>query len=478
MNMSTLCGYPVHEASIVKLPGLTLAMAQTPKGEGILGIGVDAGFESEPVAGADQPCFIAPLTHHNAKRLRQLLPHTAPKQGLAGTCSIGVGDRLGLATPGHLRAFAQYPDVFPVLAQQSIRELNLTGRSYEQVLDSATFAVFRAGWTRGFGADGDHLKKPEEIRYALDCGFSMITLDCSEHIRNEALGMDEAQLAAAYAADPEMEARYLDQRIQLDDGSEVSFDKVELMRTVLIYGQAIAFMKQIYADFIKGQAVDFEISIDETSTPTTPAQHFFVANELHTAGIRFESMAPRFVGEFQKGIDYIGDLAQFTKELKQHAAIAKHFGYKVSVHSGSDKFSVFPAVGQATGGVFHLKTAGTNWLEAVRLVAMVDPALYRKMHAFALESYAAASAYYHVNGRPEQIPALSSLPDAELPGLMDRDYARQVLHITYGQILTAKDEQGHFLLRDDLYACWAEHAEEYAALLAGHIGRHLELLLG
>lgn len=477
MSEHKLAGYKVYGNSVHQSEGHTLCMAQTDQGDRLLALGGTPGFEGEAFQHEGRPCLLAELSHHNAKRLRALLPFTAPRPGLSGTCSIGVGDRLGLATPGHLRAFRRHPGVFPVLAQQSIRELNLTGRTYEQVLDSASWAVFREGWTEGWGADGDHLKKHEEIQYALDCGFSMITLDCSEHIRNQAVNMTEAELKAAYTPVTELENLYADKTFALEGGGSLHFDRAELARCQLIYGGAINFMKEVHERFIRGRAVDFEISIDETSTPTTPAQHFFVANELTRAGVRFQSMAPRFCGEFQKGIDYIGNLDQFDTEMKQHAAIAQHFGYKVSVHSGSDKFSVFPSVGRNTHGVFHLKTAGTSWLEAVRLVAMKDPALYRRVHAFALSSYVAASAYYHVNGRPEQLPDITLMADSDLPALMDRDDARQVLHITYGLILTAKKADGSSLLRDELYRFWEKYKEDYAQLLDRHIGRHLDLLL-
>ena len=470
-------GYKVYKNSVQQVEGHTICMAQTDKGDRLLVLGESLGFEGNAFEYEGRPCLLAELSHHNAKRLRAVLPFTAPRPGLSGTCSIGVGDRLGLATPGHLRAFRRHPGVFPVLAQQSIRELNLTGRSYGQVLDCASWAVFREGWTEGWGADGDHLKKHEEIQYALDCGFSMITLDCSEHIRNQAAYMNEAELETAYIPDTALESLYADKIFALEGGVHLRFDRAELARCQLVYGEAINFMKEVHERFIRGRTVDFEISIDETSTPTTPTQHFFVANELTRAGVRFQSQAPRFCGELQKGIDYIGDIQQVDAEMKQHAAIAQHFGYKVSLHSGSDKFSVFPSVGRITHGVFHLKTAGTNWLEAVRLAAMKDRALYRRVHAFALSSYEAASAYYHVNGRPEELSDITQMADSDLPALMDRDAARQVLHITYGLILTAKKEDGGSLLRDELYRFWEKYKEDYARLLDRHIGRHLDLLL-
>src|SRR5699024_4847684 len=138
------------------------------------------------------------------------------------------------------------------------------------------------------------------------------------------------------------------------------------------------------------------ISIDETETVTSPLAHFFVANELKAKDIEVVSLAPRFYGEFQKAIDYIGEIDRFEKEFEKHEKIANHFGYKLSIHSGSDKFSVYPIIAKYTQGVFHVKTAGTNWLEALRVLAVKTPEFYRRIHQFVLNNYDKAMAYYHI----------------------------------------------------------------------------------
>jgi len=203
------------------------------------------------------------------------------------------------------------------------------------VLDCVSFSVLRDGYKDGFGADGDHLKKPEEVEYALSLGYTMITLDCSEHIRNDIDAMSEAEVEKLVTLSDDLKNTYLGKTFDLE-GEKVTFTEDALRRNVLIYGDAINFAISIYNKYIKGGKVSFEISIDETMTPTLPTQHYFVANELTKAGVKFDTVAPRFCGEFQKGVDYIGDLVQFEKELKVHAAIARHFGYKLSIHSGSD----------------------------------------------------------------------------------------------------------------------------------------------
>ena len=418
----------------------------------------------------------AELTFQNGQVLRELFPFTKPIPVLHKERSFGLGDRLGIATPGHIRVFNKY-DAYPIFAQQSIRELSLTNRSYEDVLDAASFAVFRDGFKRGFGADGDHLKKPSEIEYALSLGFSMITLDCSEHIRNDITAMTKEEVNQACVLDEALKDRYLKNAFDVE-GFTIEFDEEELKRCVLVYGKAIDFAAHIYQTyFIEKKAnANFEISIDETATPTTPTQHYFVANELTLRGVKLDTMAPRFCGEFQKGVDYVGNIKQFEEELAVHSAIARAFGYKLSIHSGSDKFSIFSLVGKYTRGNFHVKTAGTNWLEAMRVVAMRDPKLYRDIHAYALSMFSEAKKFYHVTTDLNRIPDLKTLKDDQLESLFHQNDARQLIHITYGFILNHKDGHGNFMFKDKLFNLWDQESNTYSDNLYKHIGKHLELL--
>lgn len=467
--------YGVYASSVHKTgEGAAVFTVKTPEGDRMAAEKA-AGFKGEEYAGADGKTYVlAENSHENAELLRKLFPFAAPSPVLSKDRSVGTGDRLGIATPGHLKAFGRF-DACPVLAQQSVRELNLTERSFEDVVDCASRAVFREDYRRAWGADGDHLKTPEEVEYALGCGCTMITLDCSNYIRNVS-SLSAEEVMAEYEKDPELEEEYLSGPVKVSEELAVEMREEDLARCVLIYGKAVEFAAKIWHEHIAGKPIDFEISIDETDTPTSPPQHYFVARELSKRGVKPATVAPRFCGEFQKGIDYIGDVEQFRKELKEHAAIAEAFGYKISVHSGSDKFSVFPSVGELTKGRFHLKTAGTSWLEAMLLVAAKDPALYREVHAFALEHFNEATAYYHVTTDLSKIPALESLGDEELPSLFSMSDARQLIHITYGLILSAKKEDGSSLFKDRLYDLWNRYAEDYEELLASHIGRHLELL--
>ena len=422
-----------------------------------------------------------PLTHNNRLVLNKYFEYTKPKALGNKGATIGLGDRLGLASPGHIRAVDK-KKIYPVLAQQSIRELTLTNRTYEDVLDAACFAVFQEGYTSGFGADGDHLKSEKDIQMSLELGFTMLTLDCIEKINNTFDDASESELESQYMRLSQeerqyYEERYLNKEFQLLKNT-MTFNRFKIMKNVLIYKDAVDFMKYIFKTYIQPleRTIDFEISIDETTTPTSPEAHYFIANELYGSGVKVNSMAPRFIGEFQKGIDYIGDLGQFEKEFIIHAEIADTFGYKLSIHSGSDKFHVFPIVGKYTKGRFHVKTAGTNWLEAVRVIAKKNPELYRAMHTYALEHFYEAKKYYHVTTDIGSVKDLSQVRDDELGEYLNDDNARQLLHITYGLLLQAKDQQGNYKFKDAFYQTLTEHEEEYANHLINHIGKHIKLL--
>ncbi|WP_010277275.1 tagaturonate epimerase family protein [Paenibacillus senegalensis] len=473
-------GVQVYTRSFSRHEGTRLLMVRGSTGKQLLVWG-DGSLYQE-LAGEESDHYkLCGLTHENRLVINRYFPYTVPRAFGKQVATIGLGDRLGLASPGHIRS-VRGKNIRPILAQQSIRELNLTGRDYNQVLDAACYAALQEGYTEGFGADGDHLKEEKDIEMALALGFTMLTLDCSDKIDNDVEGLSATAVEERYLQLPQevrsrYESTYLDTVFEAG-AIQISFERQQLMSYALIYGEAIKMTIDIYNRYIRplDREMDFELSIDETKTPTDPAAHWFVAYELEQAGLDLYSVAPRFCGEFQKGIDYIGDVEQFEKELEVHSAIADHFGYKLSIHSGSDKFSVFPIIANHTKGRFHVKTAGTNWLEAMRTIAEVHPSLYRRMHQYAMEHYPEALAYYHVTTDFDAITPLSEVSDGELAEYMNEDNARQLIHITYGLLLQAKDGEGNSLFRDELMDTLQKHEREYDQALIRHIGRHLELL--
>ncbi len=157
----------------------------------------------------------------------------------------------------------------------------------------------------------------------------------------------------------------------------IVFDEHTLLKAAVKYGRAIAFVAGMYRHLQKAagkQPFELEVSVDETEQPTSHAEHVYIASELTRLGVQWVSLAPRYVGRFEKGVDYIGDLPAFEADFAGHAAIARHFGpYKLSLHSGSDKFSIYPIAARLSRGLVHLKTAGTSYLEALRTIACHRP---------------------------------------------------------------------------------------------------------
>ena len=422
---------------------------------------------------------ICEMSNKNCHELKRIFPFMYPKSHKAEKFTIGLGDRLGLASAGHIR-LVKNKDVFPVLAQQSIREITLTSRDYDDVMCAACWAVFQEGYTKGFGADGDHLKTKYEVKMALDYGFTMITLDCSEHIGGRHGVLSKAVVNEKYDEIDDvrrklLELRYLGNSFKLKNGRIIEFTHELLKEAAVLYLKAIDFAVDVYNNLIKkcGRDIDFEMSVDETFTATTPEAHFFIASELFAEGVRPISLAPKFCGEFQKGIDYKGNIEQFEREFAVHAEIAEHFGYKLSIHSGSDKFSIFPIIAEKTKGRVHIKTAGTNWLEALKVIAEINPLFFAKIYDFALKSLSEAKKYYHVAVDEKSAPDMAKIEDAKIGSLLDIEESRQILHITYGAILLAKDDMGKPVFRDMIYTLLNDNEQLYYEKLATHIGKHL-----
>lgn len=470
--------YGVYSESINSSKECSCFIARDDKSKFLIVTGGESfgRFEGEIIDISGSKVKKCPLSNKNSIIIRRVFDFTNPVTVGDRPASIGLGDRLGVASSGHIK-LVKGKNVFPILAQQSIRELNLTGRTYEDVLSAAVWAVLQEGYRDGYGADGDHLKTAKEVRMALECGFTMITLDCSEYIQNDIGNFTEARIGGGYSQQTYWENKYLDKSFKIGD-STITVNENELAETVRIYGAAIDFAVGIYHDIISqwDKPVDFEISIDETLSATDVKAHYIIASELYDRGAIVKNVAPRFCGEFQKGIDYKGDIVKFEQELVVHNAIANHFGYRLSIHSGSDKFSVFPLIGEKTNGKFHIKTAGTNWLEALRVIALEDAGLFREMYRHSIKRLDDAKAYYHIFTDKSMVPDEKTYQDYQLDGLLTLEESRQALHITYGFLLGDMNDEGGYLFRDRFFKVLHQFEDTYDTCIKKHIGRHLTSL--
>jgi len=377
--------------------------------------------------------------------------------------SFGFGDRLGLATPGHIAA-VKGTKFAPIFAQQSVRENTRTGRTPQQVMDDAKRAVDAAKWDSAWGADADHLKTVDDIPPFIAAGYTFFTVDPGEHVDNAA-DIDTFEVLKQKVAGlnwDELSALYLSGNGEQAWGR---FDAESLMRATVKYGKAIRHAVTMFGRLSElRDAFDFEVSVDETDSPTSALEHFYIANELTRLGMKFTSLAPRFIGRFEKGVDYIGDLNALDVELSKHAAVTAHFGtYKLSLHSGSDKFSVYPLIAKYWGERIHVKTAGTSYLEALRVLTKHEPDLFLKIYALGRERYEIDKKTYHVSAELNKLPNTN-----DLPSLLEDFHAREVLHVTFGSALT----QFGMALRDVLI----KHDNAYFDGLKIHFDKHLSLL--
>jgi hypothetical protein len=487
LQLLEIAGLNVITSSAVRDQDLTLFLVQDDEGGKLLAVRGEPG-DFEGVPDEQSGALLCPLTHANAQALRSRLPWLrAVPLGLK--TSAGFGDRLGLATQGHIRSLRRVCDpeteIAPIFAQQSVRENARTGRTPQEVMDDATWGVLEEGWRLPWGADADHLKTEADVEAFAAAGFTFFTIDPGDHVDDEAHTAPPETLEAKLDALPwdvlddtlgDLEARYVDQALELDSGPE-TMDREQLWRAAAKYGRAVAHAKTMYrhiASLLGEGAFELEVSVDETANPTSVAEHIYIAGELGRLGVRWVSLAPRFVGEFEKGVDYIGDLEVFAGEFARHAAVARKLGpYKLSLHSGSDKFSIYPISARLTatgaedgnGPLVHVKTAGTSYLEALRAVSRADPGFFREILELSRDRYETDRATYHVSARLEKVPAEATLADEDLPNLLDDFDAREVLHVTFGSVLDAFGERLRETLRN--------HHEVYSEGLAAHFEKHL-----
>jgi hypothetical protein len=442
--VSLAATWAIDRQSITESENTTLYLARNAFEKRLGVVGDCSGLKGDAIIVGNARLFA--LSPDNAIELRCRLPWLNPSP-LGLRTSIGLGDRLGLATSGHIRVARKFPMIAPVLAQQSVRENKRTGRTPQEVVDQAMWGVFETGWRAPWGADADHIKLISDVDEFVRAGYTFFTIDPGEYVDDSAQTASATELMVKLEGLPwsdletttiDMGKQYLNPNIDLG-GLRFNIEPDTLWRAAAKYGRAIAHSLMLYRSiFVRmdGNPFDLEVSVDETNTPTSPEEHFFIASELHRLGVHYTSLAPRYVGRFEKGVDYIGEPQVFATEFSRHAAIAQALGpYKLGLHSGSDKFSIYPIIAHLTNGLAHVKTAGTSYLEALRIVAQVDSSLFRELLSFAIKRYDEDRQTYHVSGNLAILPPPQIISDAELPNLLNQFDTRQVLHVTFGSVI-------------------------------------------
>ncbi len=287
--------------------------------------------------------------------------------------SVGVGDRFAHQAKAQLQACIlaakQGVEVIPVW-NKSNREHTIIGSEPVSVRAAADAAVKELGWNKPYFCDADHITLQTVDRFLAPCDF--YTIDVAEMIGQPAPAAD---IDAFVHKHPELLGKI--ELAGIDESFTITAE--DLRNTASKFLAAVQQAGEVYRKIaaVKGEGRFIpEISMDETDRAQSPVELLLILVAIADEGIPIQTIAPKFSGRFNKGVDYVGDVAQFEREMQLDvAAIAyavKHYGLpanlKLSVHSGSDKFSIYPAIHRTMQkfdcGV-HLKTAGTTWLEEI-----------------------------------------------------------------------------------------------------------------
>jgi hypothetical protein len=285
--------------------------------------------------------------------------------------SIGVGDRFAHQAKAQLRACqlvsADGAEVVPVW-NKSNREHTFIGSEPSSVLAAAQEAVAKLGWTKGWHVDADHIRLETVERFLPYSDF--FTIDVADSIGQPAA--PEA-VQAFVEGHPELIGTIEIPQIE----TPFHTTRAEIERIAGKFLLAVQDAGKIYRHIAEQKSADqviAEVSMDETDSPQTPPELLVILAAIADEQIPVQTIAPKFTGRFNKGVDYVGDLVQFEKEFHDDLAVIAfavgRYGLpanlKLSVHSGSDKFSLYPIIRRTLpkfDAGLHLKTAGTTWLE-------------------------------------------------------------------------------------------------------------------
>jgi hypothetical protein len=294
--------------------------------------------------------------------------------------SFGIGDRFTMQGKAQLTAIMEANKLgFPVVPvwNKSNREHQIVKTVPADTWKEAVEATFSLGYTGNWYVDADHINLGSVDAYIKNSNF--FTLDVADYIGKPAEEKEAAELLKKLQP-------FVGELEIPGIGESFHITEALLNDVVSKFCKAISEASKIYRRVKEVRGSDdfiTEVSMDEVEQAQSPVELFFILAMISHYGIPAQTIAPKFTGRFNKGVDYVGDVALFRKEFEQDLLVIDHavqsFGLpanlKLSVHSGSDKFSIYPVIGELIAkhdkGI-HVKTAGTTWLEEVIGLAMAD----------------------------------------------------------------------------------------------------------
>lgn len=336
--------------------------------------------------------------------------------------SFGVGDRFAHQASAQLKAFQQVlsegVQVVPVW-NKSNREHTFIGSQPPSVRDAAERAIQQAGWSLPWHTDADHIRLETVDRFLDSSDF--FTIDVADSIGQPP---SQESISRFLKNHPELFGNLHIKGI--DEAIFLSGDALaQIVAKYLTATQEAGRIYRYIANKLGEGNFIAEVSMDETDSPQTPQELLVILAALADEHIALQTIAPKFTGRFNKGVDYVGNLDQFAKEFQDDLCVlahaVTHYGFpdnlKLSVHSGSDKYSIYPIIRQAVGKAqagLHIKTAGTTWLE--ELIGLAESGeegthLVRELYATALEQIGALTEPYAsvIDIRMSNLPDLSTV---------------------------------------------------------------------
>jgi len=289
--------------------------------------------------------------------------------------TLGLGDRFGHQGRAQLLALqtaAGHGITVSPVWNKSNREHNLVGTEPSSLRAEADEAVAALGWKAPHFVDADHINMKTVDRFLKASDF--FTMDVADSIGKQPDPTDVERLIKKHAGDP---LNYPGLSSPILRGRE------QITAAAAKFLAAMKEAGELYRYIASRKPADsfaVEVSTDEAAAPQTPAELYLILAMLADEGVPVATIAPKFTGQFNKGVDYEGNIADFTREFEDDLIVLKHAGpalglpegLKLSVHSGSDKFSIYPVINRLVkkhGAGLHLKTAGTTWLEEIAAIA-------------------------------------------------------------------------------------------------------------
>ncbi|MDY6291530.1 MAG: tagaturonate epimerase family protein [Succiniclasticum sp.] len=333
------------------------------------------GAEFEPAADNKKiKMGLFPLNPNNAALIRRLVSWAAPSSCGVNGISVAFSDWLGVVNSQLPNLFAR-KQIKPVLTDFTPEFSAALQRNFLEAMDTATWSVLSSGYKGGWAANATGLKTEEEIVKALLYGYSGIGVDCSDKIDRSIEGLSTEETEKRFGEldrdfKEAIDKSYLDAEFQVGD-VKIKFEEKALHRMVLEFGQAIMFLQNMYKDYLDDTPwdLDFEVDLSRSDKPLTPQEHYFLANELKRAAVKFDTLcvnASIFEQEMKENLAY-------------HAGIAKAFDYRMSFADAALAFDDLAAVAKNVNYRVNFKLTHVLWLAALQTVAKTDAALLKQM---------------------------------------------------------------------------------------------------